>query len=850
MPAEALRCGRRQRTWPLLLFLLCLAPWPARAHLDLAAATVERLDNGLTLIVLDEPAFPLVSVQMLYRVGAKHEPAGATGLAHFLEHMAFRSSENFPDTGLVSSIYAVGGEWHGYTWLDQTTYFATAPREDLDLLLRIEADRMTRLSIPAGDVAAERGAVLAEMHGYENDPATVLHDNVLYVSFLAHPYRNNTIGWESDVAGIRHEDLTAFYRQHYQPGNAVLAVVGDVRKEDVRRRVQSLFGVLEGHPPTPDPVTVEPPQRGERRIRLHGAADRRYFDMAWRAPSVHRPDFAAFLVLQELLAGGSGVNFLQNDWGTPARPDSPLGRVTDDMATWYPPSAQDYVFTVSGSLPADGDESALEAAVGRAVSALERDLEGGEASMEQALRLAKRGVVRELLFDLQTTEDAAHQLAYFGGMDALDVLTGLVQSVERVERADVWRVLNRYLGPEQRTIGWYGPPPPDVQGARGVGTEGPEVSARQSAGTAKTPVSGAAEPRGHDTGSNAGQASPPFTGRLRNGTPVIIQRSPLSPTVLLKAVVPGPAFATGAESRPNEPVWGVTSLDFKGLPGELDAVYAALGEVFRARPAAESSAPPAADQPGGRLELHFQDVLGLKPDPAGPSGQTLPLLFVLTGDMDPAAALKDLDDAFGGLPVAVRGSQASLNDTVRLELESTLATPVAQEQLGYVVRAPGPRQAGAAAWWMALYVLSHGYEGRLGKEAISRRGLVYYIDSAYHTNGTDGWVTLGMGVDPGNLPAMRDLLRAELERLRTEPPSQAEIDEARQYLLGRFVSGAQSNLELADRLARDWLWFGEVLEFDTLAEMLGRVNREEVLNVLPSFTRGAIVSLRNPRPDR
>ena len=75
--------------------------------------------------------YALVSVQMLYRVGAKHEALGATGLAHFVEHMAFRSSENFPDTELVSSIYAAGGEWHGYTWLDQTTYFATAPREQL-----------------------------------------------------------------------------------------------------------------------------------------------------------------------------------------------------------------------------------------------------------------------------------------------------------------------------------------------------------------------------------------------------------------------------------------------------------------------------------------------------------------------------------------------------------------------------------------------------------------------------------------------------------------------------------------------------------------------------------------------
>jgi len=336
--------------WSLLVFAIFLWPGLAAARLDLAAATLERLDNGLTVLVLEEPAFPLVSVQMLYRVGAKHEAPGATGLAHFLEHMAFRSSENFPDTELVSSIYAVGGEWHGYTWLDQTTYFATAPREQLDLLLRIEADRMTRLLLPEADVKAEIGAVLAEMHGYENDPAAVLQDNVLYVSFLAHPYRNNTIGWESDIAGIRHAEVVGFYRQHYHPGNAVLAVVGDVRRDEVLQRVRQLFGGLEGRPPTPNPRTVEPAQQGERRIRVQGATDRKHFRIAWRAPSVHSPDYAPFLVLQELLAGGSGVSFLQNDWGTPAKESSLLYGATDSVTSWIPPSAQDYMFVIGGKV--------------------------------------------------------------------------------------------------------------------------------------------------------------------------------------------------------------------------------------------------------------------------------------------------------------------------------------------------------------------------------------------------------------------------------------------------------------------------------------------------------------------
>ena len=193
---------------------LVVLPATGWAGLDLSRATFTRLDNGLELITLEEHTLPVVSVQMLYRVGARDEENGRTGLAHYLEHMAFRATQNFPDTEVASRIYAVGGEWHAYTWIDQTTYFETVPKEHLDLVLLIEADRMGRLVIPDEGVEAERGSVLAELHGYENDPATVLNDAAVYASIIAHPYRNNTIGWESDVDRIDRRDLVRFYRAH------------------------------------------------------------------------------------------------------------------------------------------------------------------------------------------------------------------------------------------------------------------------------------------------------------------------------------------------------------------------------------------------------------------------------------------------------------------------------------------------------------------------------------------------------------------------------------------------------------------------------------------------------------
>ncbi|HVU28875.1 MAG TPA: insulinase family protein, partial [Sphingomicrobium sp.] len=142
---------------------------PAAAELDLDRAEVTHLQNGLTVIMLEDRSFPVVSVQMLYKSGSAAEVSGKTGLAHFMEHLAFRGSRNFPAGRATELIYDSGGEWHGYTAMDQTTYFSTMPRDGLDLLLRIEADRMARTIIDPASIEAEKGAVITELHSYEND---------------------------------------------------------------------------------------------------------------------------------------------------------------------------------------------------------------------------------------------------------------------------------------------------------------------------------------------------------------------------------------------------------------------------------------------------------------------------------------------------------------------------------------------------------------------------------------------------------------------------------------------------------------------------------------------------------
>ena len=803
---------------------------PAGAYLDVSDASVQKLENGLTVIVLEEPGLPVVSVQMLYKSGARNEVTGATGLAHFMEHMAFRASENFPDTDLVSSIYAVGGEWHGYTWLDQTTYFETTPAKHLELLLRIEADRMARLKIPEADVDSERGAVLTEMHGYENDPTSVLHDNVLYVSFLAHAYRNNTIGWEDDIANITHAQLVAFYSRHYQPANAVLAIVGDINVDNAMRQARHHFASIEGRAVVPVPHTAEPQQTGERRIRLQGALDQKYFKIAYRAPSVGSPDYAAFLLAQELLAASSGVSFLQNDWGTPVRPGSALAGISDDLVTWFPPSAQNYVFTIGGSVPVDRNEGAVESAIdGRIQGLLAQFGEGGKDSTA-LLEKARQQVLRELIFDVQTTEDAAHQLAFFAGLDALKVLQELPKALQLVGVQDVHRVLNRYLGAEKRTIGWYVP------------TAAEEPVEKQAASSVVLQTD--AQPRSKpSTPALKHAAAPARLQRLSNGTPVILRPSTLSSTAMLKMIVPSADFTLPANVSQSEPARGLSSIDFERLSSEVGpAITQARALLDTATPLGEEQASDAAG-PAALLERAFNDILRLPRTAVKPA---TPLLLVLSGDIDPAVELKRLESSFGSLPGAVWSRPPLLDPPPAVDIEKNTVFSIAQEQLGYLVRVPNREDDAAIAWQLTLYVLNHGYEGRLGKEAISRRGLVYYIDTAYHTDGRNDWITMSTGVDADKLPVMKDLFRAELDRLLASPPSVAELEEARAHLLGRFDSAAQSNLDLADSLTRQWVLHGGLLGRAEFLRKLEGVTRQDIIDLLPAFTSGSFVSIRNP----
>lgn len=793
-----MKCAR------ILLAVTALASVvPAWAELDLKRANVSHLPNGLTVIMLEDHSFPLVSVQMLYKSGSAAEVTGKTGLAHFLEHLAFRGSKNFPDARATELIYDSGGEWHGYTAMDQTTYFATMPKDGLNLLLRIEADRIARTLIDPASIDAEKGAVITELHSYENDPASVLLETVTRTALQAHPYGSPMAGYVSDVERLTVEDARAYYSSHYAPGNGVLAIVGDFVPSEAKAMVARNFADVPARPIARPNLTREPPQRGERRTLMLGAVERQYFQFAFPSAAASNPDFPAFLVLQEILSGGSGLNLNQSDWtGTGAAEGSLLFEVADDIGTWLPPTRDPFLFTIGGSIAAKDDRGVLERGVEGRIAALRE-----KRIVETRLAKAKMAVTRAIAEDVQSTEDAAHQLAFFEGVGALDMLLDMPRRIAAVTAADIERVATTYLAPDKRTVGWMVPgklPTAPI----GVGNPQP---ATDRAGAS----------------SLGGPAGKPELRRLSGRMPVIVQSSPLSDTVTVELLLSAPAKAG---EHPTE-LAALDNVIRSGRAGDLSTLVSEA--VAGLSKGAASSDGPNQD-PAIRLEQLISQQVGHRRDTA-----PHPVAAIVTGNIEVEAAFGILEQKLGRIApgkLANRSADLTPPKVIRERIEK----PLAQGGLGYVAEGPAPGTREALAWRMLLYVLTHDYSGRLGRSAITEKGIVYHIYSSVRTNGERSWAVISTGVDPEKADAMEGELKAQLARLTSEPPSATEVEAARDHLLGRDLTAAQSNEELAAKLAREFVETGGLRSHEQLREQLRTITPADLAKLASALAKGTL----------
>lgn len=414
------------------------------------------LDNGLKLIVREMHHAPVSAFFVWYRVGARNEVPGITGISHWTEHMMFKGTPTLGKGQLDRVVSQHGGIWNGFTTEDFTAYFEVLPVQHLDLAMEIESDRMVNCLFDEKEVASERTVIISEREGGENSPEFWLDEAVTRVAFLVHPYGQGVIGAKSDLTGITREDLYNHYRTFYAPGNAVAVAAGDFQADQVSIMARKRFGAIPRGPEPPRVRSIEPPQEGERRVMVRRPGGASYGMFAFHVPAARDPAVYPALVLDAILSGGKALA----GWGGRGG----MGR----SSRLYRALVESGVASKTGSYLLPGVDPALlqvEMTLrdGVALEQAERAATGVFSSLMQEkvsaaeLGKAKKQVRAQVAYSMESVRDNAMAL---GMREMLSSWKDVDDVPERIAAVTVEEVLDSartVLREDNRTVGWFIP---------------------------------------------------------------------------------------------------------------------------------------------------------------------------------------------------------------------------------------------------------------------------------------------------------------------------------------------------------------------------------------------------------
>ena len=415
------------------------------------------LDNGLQVVVVVNRRAPIVHHSVWYRVGAADEQAGESGLAHFLEHLMFKGTENLAPGEFSEIIAANGGRENAFTSWDYTGYFQTVAADRLEIMMKNEADRMANLQLSDEVVLPEREVVREERRSrIDNEPASQLSELSRAVQFLNHPYRIPIIGWDHEIERLSTEAAVAFYDKWYAPNNAVLIVAGDVEPEQVRALAERYYGAIPAKDVPERRRVVEPPQNAPREVRLESPRVRQpQISISYLAPSYRQAarngggnEAYALQVLAEIIGGGATARLY-------SRLVVEQG-IAGSAGAGYNPTNYDYsTFTFYVAPRPGGEVAPLEAALRREIADL---LDNGVG--EEEVAAAKKRLVAGAVFardSLSTAPRVIGAALTTGG--SLEQVEAWPERIAAVTAEEVNSALKAVLRDEQSVTSYLLPEP-------------------------------------------------------------------------------------------------------------------------------------------------------------------------------------------------------------------------------------------------------------------------------------------------------------------------------------------------------------------------------------------------------
>jgi zinc protease len=427
--------------------LLVLAALTASASAD-SKVNIETfaLENGLQVAVLHNDAAPVVAVQVWYHVGAKDEPRDRRGSAHMFEHMMFKGTTHLRGEQHAQFINGIGGYVNAQTDEDATHYINTLPSDYLDFAIQLEAERMRNLLFRKEMIDGEREVVKEEIRQQENSPIAKGFLRFLDVAFTKHPYAWTAGGTIKDLDATSAADLQKFYNLYYQPGNAMLVVVGKISADDVKKSAQKWFGAIPkaAEPPRPAASAQEPPQTAKRKETVE-AGQIGLTLIGFHVPPAKDKDVYALQVASIILGAGESSRLKQRLKALDPKTKRPLA-LDGGMEAII---REDPGMTIAlGAYLDPASADPVEAAITDEIGKL-----AAKGPTADELRKSKNQVQSGFVFSLENVQGLAEAIGRSWILTGNSKsFLGDVDNIEKVSAADVQRVVKQYMSPDRATI--------------------------------------------------------------------------------------------------------------------------------------------------------------------------------------------------------------------------------------------------------------------------------------------------------------------------------------------------------------------------------------------------------------
>jgi zinc protease len=405
-----------------------------------------RLKNGLRFIIKEDHRAPVVITQLSYKVGSADEHEGITGVSHVLEHMMFKGTKRYPAGQFSALIAENGGRENAFTSRDYTGYYQLLEKSRLGISFDLESDRMRNLTVPEQEYVKEIEVVKEERRlRVEDNPNSLIYEQLYATAFNTSPYRNPVIGWMADLENMELKDLRHWYDSWYVPNNATLVVVGDVNPEEVHRLAEKYYGGIASRPIPDRKPRGEVLQHGERRAKVRVPAELPYLVMGYKVPVLGQAPVQWEPYALEVLAGIL-------DAGRSARLSKRLIREQEVAAS----AGADYslygryntLFILHG-IPAQGHSlEELEQALDKEITALKETL------VEQnELKRVKAQVVAGEVYEQDSIRSQASLIASVETIGlGWKVLKEYVEAIQAITAEQVRAVAQKYLVSDHRTV--------------------------------------------------------------------------------------------------------------------------------------------------------------------------------------------------------------------------------------------------------------------------------------------------------------------------------------------------------------------------------------------------------------